>query len=79
MLDEDALFENLQERMDALLAPNATSLNKFYKMPAKFEGNLLLIMYYLGNTLEEISERLKYETPKLIPVINTDQCFGKID
>ena len=79
MLDEDALFESLRERMDALLAPNATSLNKFYKMPAKFEGNLLLIMYYLGNTLEEIFQRLKYETPKFIPAINAAQCFGRID
>ena len=47
-------------------------------MPSKFEGNLLLIMHLLSNALDEIFERLKYETPKIIPAILDAQCFGTV-
>ena len=68
LLDEDTLLDSLKPQLDAILAPNA-SLFKFYEMPSKFEGNLLLIMYLLGNTLDEIFERLRYELPLLIPAV----------
>lgn len=67
-IDEDALYETLRERLDAALTPNA-NLFKYYQMPAKFEGELLLIMYLLSNTLDEIYERLKFVPPKAIPVV----------
>ena len=78
-LDEDALLDSLKPQLDAILAPNA-SLFKFYEMPSKFEGNLLLIMYLLGNTLDEIFERLRYEVPLVIPAIqDTQYCYGTVD
>ena len=76
-IDEDALYEKLRERFDALLEPNA-NLFKYYKMPAKFEVELLVIMYLLGNTLDEVYERLKFVPPRDIPVVKHDeQCFGQ--
>ena len=43
---------------DAVLVPNV-ALFKFYKLPTKLEGNLLLIMYLLNSTLDTIFEKLK--------------------
>ena len=44
--------------MDDLLLPNV-ALFKYFKLPVKLEGNLLLIMYLLNNTLDIIFEKLK--------------------
>ena len=35
-------------------------------------------MHLLSNALDEIFERLKYETPKIIPAILDAQCFGTV-
>ena len=35
------------------------ALFKFFRLPAKLEGNLVLITYLLNNTLDAIFERLK--------------------
>ena len=45
---------------DAIVLPNV-ALFKFYMLPAKLEGNLLLITYLLNNTLDAIFERMKRE------------------
>ena len=60
LIDEDALLDCLQLRIDSILAPNA-SLFKFYEMASKLDGDLLLIMYLLNNTLDAIFEKLKYK------------------
>ena len=57
-IDEDELLERLKVHTDAVLVPNV-ALFKFYKLPTKLEGNLLLIMYLLNSTLDTIFEKLK--------------------
>ena len=47
----------IKPHSEAILAPNE-ALFKFFKLPHKLEGNLLLIMYLLNNTLDTIFEKL---------------------
>ncbi len=62
MVDEDVLLERLSVHTDAVIVPNF-ALFKYFQLPKKLEGNLLLIMYMLDGTLEQIFEKMK-ELPK---------------
>ena len=57
-LDEHDLYFKIKQSLDDLLVPNV-ALFKFYKLPENLEGNLLLILYLLNNTLDMIFEKLK--------------------
>lgn len=57
-------------RCDAILVPHV-ALFKFFKLPAKLEGNLVLITYLLNNSLDAIFDRLKPP-----PVISLPQLYA---
>ena len=56
-LDEHDLYFKIKQSLDDLLVPNV-ALFKFFKLPENLEGNLLLILYLLNNTLDMIFEKL---------------------
>lgn len=66
------MYEKIKVSCEAIVLPNV-ALFKFYKLPAKLEGNLLVITYLLNNTLDAIFDRLKREViPEIqIPRLHT--------
>ena len=78
-LDEDACASR---RFVAALGCNTCaqckSFKSYYQMPSMYEGNLPLILHLPSNALDEIFERLKHQTPKMIPTIQETQCFGTV-
>ena len=57
-IDEDDLFYRAKQTLDEILVPNV-GFFKHFCLPSNLEGNLLLIMYLLNNTLDLIFEKLQ--------------------